>query len=165
MKQWEVQHNITKRGKKNYNKLFSQKNHQRARLQQNISNTLNEFDIPQTQHKHKDPSLFRPYNFTRGTKRKIQANTPALNNYHLTDWIFYTSSNFLHGGYWSKYISLDNNDLFMYYSSIDFFSFYYSFFLVLFLYLLWALIIIPALELHRRVSHSFPVQNKPGGFA
>jgi hypothetical protein len=128
MKQWEVQHNITKRGKKNYHKLFLQKDHQRARLQQNTMNTVNKFDIPQPQHKYKDSSLFRPYNFTRGTKRKIYANTPALNNYHLTDWIFYTSSNFLHRGFWSKYILLDNNDLFMYYSSIDFFSFYNLFF-------------------------------------
>jgi hypothetical protein len=128
MKQWEEQHNITKQGKKTYNKIFLQKEHQQAKKKDTTMRQTIVFDNPQSQNNYKDSFLFRPYDFTRGTKRKIHNCTPLLNNYHLTDWIFYTSSNFLHGGFWSKYISSDNNSLFLYYNSLDFFSFYNLFF-------------------------------------
>jgi hypothetical protein len=127
MKQWKEQHNITKKGKKTYNKIFSQKECQQTRKKENIMQQANLFDNLQTRS-NKDSSLFCPFNFTRGTKRKIHDCTPSLNNYYLTNWIFYTSSNFLHGGFWSKYISLDNNSLFLYYNSIDFSTFYIPFF-------------------------------------
>jgi hypothetical protein len=52
---------------------------------------------------------------------------PSLNNYHLTDWILYTSSNFLHGGHWTKYISSHNFLLLSYFNSLDFYDFYREF--------------------------------------
>jgi hypothetical protein len=99
MKQWEEQHNITKRGKKTYNKIFSQKERQQARKKETTMQQPNIFNNLQPQTRFKDSSLFCPFDFTRGMKRKIHNCTPLLNNYHLTDWIFYTSSNFLHGGF------------------------------------------------------------------
>jgi hypothetical protein len=97
MKQWEEHHNITKRAKRRYNNKYTQRDRQQARRNAETNNFANTHDNSQSQSNSQDSSLFRPFDFTRGTKRKIHDCTPTLNNYHLTDWIFYTSSNFLHG--------------------------------------------------------------------
>jgi hypothetical protein len=137
MKQWEKNNNITTKDKKTYKQRYNNKNHtrnltrkQNPRYSQNSNNTDNHNPPNGREDTHEfdsyNSSLFRYYNVHRGKKRKLD-QTPSLNNYHLTDWILYTSSNFLHGGHWTKYISLHNFSLLSYYSSLDFYNFYRKF--------------------------------------
>jgi hypothetical protein len=134
MKQWEKTNNIKPKDKKLYKQLNnkqhrkSSQNPRRHGTTNNINNNSHssfgrddtrDFDLHNS-------SLFRFYNVHRGKKRKLD-NTPSLNNYHLTDWILYTSSNFLHGGHWTNYISSFNFSLLSYYNSIEFHSFYRKF--------------------------------------
>jgi hypothetical protein len=72
MKQWEERHNITKRGKKTYNKTFSQKERRQARINNINIQHPNPTDNSKNQNEFIDSSLFRPFDYTRDTKRKIQ---------------------------------------------------------------------------------------------
>jgi hypothetical protein len=57
----------------------------------------------------------------------LTGNHVIENRYHLTDWILYTSSNFLNGGYWTRHIFSSNFCLNEYFSNIieigDFYRF------------------------------------------
>jgi hypothetical protein len=68
IKQWEEQHNITKKGKMTYNKTFSQKERQQAKMKDASTQQSNIFDNLQIQSKFTESSLFHPFDFTRGTK-------------------------------------------------------------------------------------------------
>jgi hypothetical protein len=134
MKQWEKNNNITTKDKKSYKQ--SKNSHISSRSQNSRPTNMTNNNIHSTVASHGreetnnfDPhhsSLFRYYNVHRGKKRKLD-NVPSLNNYHLTDWILYTSSNFLHGGHWTNYISSFNLSLLSYYNSIEFYNFYRKF--------------------------------------
>jgi ribonuclease HI len=137
MKQWEKNNNITTKDKKTYKQRYNNRNKTRTlsrneipRNQQSSNNTnnFNSYNGRENIHDYDyyNSSLFRYYNVHRGKKRNID-QTPSLNNYHLTDWILYTSSNFLHSGHWTKYISLHNFSLLTYYSSLEFYNFYRKF--------------------------------------
>jgi hypothetical protein len=137
MKQWEKNNNITTKDKKFYKQHHNNKDRKRnptrspnSRHRQifndmNNFNTAHDWDDTNNFDPH-NSSLFQYFNAHKGKKRKLD-HIPSLNNYHLTDWILYTSSNFLHGGHWTKYISLYNLPLLSYYSSIDFSNFYKEF--------------------------------------
>jgi hypothetical protein len=134
MKQWEKNNNIETKDKKSYKRFKkskilsrSRKSHHIATSNTNDNNHSNSHG--RTEMNDFDPynsSLFRYYNIQRGKKRKLD-NVPSLNNYHLTDWILYTSSNFLHGGHWTNYISTFNFSLLTYYNSLEFYNFYRKF--------------------------------------
>jgi hypothetical protein len=133
MKQWEKNNNITPKDKKLY-KRSNNKQHPTQSQNSRGHRTINNINNPNTSYGRDDTndfnphnsSLFRYYNVHRGKKRKLD-HTPSLNNYHLTDWILYTSSNFLHGGHWTNYISSFNFSLLSYYSNIEFYNFYRKF--------------------------------------
>jgi hypothetical protein len=134
MQQWEKNNNITPKDKKLYKRLNNKQHSTRSQNSRRhcIINNIN--NNSQTSYGREDTgdfdihnsSLFRYFNIHRGKKRKLD-NIPSLNNYHLTDWILYTSSNFLHGGHWTNYISSFNFSLLSYYSSIEFYNFYRKF--------------------------------------
>jgi ribonuclease HI len=134
MKQWEKNNNIIPKDKKLYKRLNNKQHSTRSQNSRQHRTTKNINNNSLTSNGQEDTcdfdphnsSLFRYYNVHRGKKRKLD-NTPLLNNYHLTDWILYTSSNFLHGGHWTNYISSFNFSLLSYYSSIEFYNFYRKF--------------------------------------
>jgi hypothetical protein len=137
MKQWKKNNNITKKDKKSYKHHqchTKRKRNSTRRLNLRFNQTpnkMNNFDTFQgradsTNFDPHNSSLFRYFNIHRGIKRNLD-QTPSRNNYHLTDWILYTSSNFLHSGHWTKYISLYNFPLLSYYNSLDFYNFYREF--------------------------------------
>jgi ribonuclease HI len=138
MKQWEKHNGISRKDKISYklchyNSLGTRNNNRHLVPRSQIgpkekststktNNRENSSDYDQF-----NSSLFRYYNIHKGKKRKLDDQTPSLNHYHLTDWILYTSSNFLYGRHWTKYISSYNFSLLSYYNSIDFYNFYRDF--------------------------------------
>jgi hypothetical protein len=134
IKQWEKNNNIKSKDKKLYNRLNNKQHSTRSQNSRRHGTTNNFNNNSHSSFRRDDTqefdphnsSLFRYYNVHRGKKRKLD-NTPSLNNYHLTDWILYTSSNFLHGGHWTNYIASFNSSLLSYYNSIEFRSFYRQF--------------------------------------
>jgi hypothetical protein len=137
MKTWEQQANITRPKKCHYkSKRIQQINSQASNSPgdnvhvQRIQ-PLQSSSITPPRHMFRRPndsSLFRAFDYPRGKKRSI--DNEIINNvfHHETDWIIYTSSNYLHGGHWTKYISSLNNNFLLYFNSIEFSSFYFSFF-------------------------------------